>query len=160
VPPEDFHKDHGPMPRNTAAVVALALAVAACSQGSTNTAPATIAANTVAPPSPTEIYNLRERCAKDAVEAMKGFPKNSPQHISTYRDHYDLATNDCYMLTYTVHNGANDSILSSVSEGRIIGVFLETKPGAIQKCWVLERECTSEDEFDAMVQRYMGPGRP
>jgi hypothetical protein len=148
----------------TAAVMALALAVAACSQGSTNTAPATIAANTVAPPSPTEIYDLRERCAKDAVEAVKGYPKNSPHHTGSFRSHYDLTTNDCYMVTedyYTDTKGVVTEFfaLSSVSEGRIMGVFRESKPGAIQTCWVLERECTSDDEFDAMVQRYMGPGR-
>jgi ABC-type glycerol-3-phosphate transport system substrate-binding protein len=107
---------------NTAALVALALAVAACSQGSTNTATATIAGNIAAPPSPSEIYALRERCAKDAVEALKGYPKRSPRHTGGYEDHYDLATNDCYMLTDEYYAGAKgvvnmSFVLSSVSEG-------------------------------------------
>jgi hypothetical protein len=144
----------------TEAVMALALAVAACSQGSTNTAPT---ATTVATPSATEIYGLRERCAKDAAEAVKSMhdKPNSPNHISTYQNHYDLTTNDCYLLNYTVDSGSKGSIstsdiLSSVSDGRVIGVFLETKPGEIRTCEVLGRQCNSEDEFDAMAKPYTG----
>jgi len=90
-------------------------------------------------------YQLQEQCGKRSEEYSKKFT-NSRFH----QNHYNKKLNKCFILVNESEKSGKG--LFDVNESKIYGIY-STKD--YLSCYVLEKECKSEEEWDSLVKPYM-----
>lgn len=101
-----------------------------------------------------EEYDLQERCGKSCREL---FSKNYDRGTgSYYNSHYNKKMNKCFMSFLQMGGPISDTrkILLEIHENKDYGVF-SIKSGEIIVCFVLDRKCKSEKEWDNLIKPYM-----
>lgn len=111
------------------------------------------------------LYELQERCATRAEQIFaKGWPNGSPDKSMGYISHYNVTLNKCFMLE--IVNAFNPKhptllkILLDVNSNKEYGEFFGNMPGhkssdLYPMCFLGEKFCASEAEWDAMAGVYM-----
>jgi hypothetical protein len=151
----------------TAGWVAGALLVCSCSRQPDPPAAA-------APPAPPardtrlEMYQLQEKCAKDAHDWYKREWEDvpGPNIASTYTNHYNSKLDRCFLIVTSAVFGTdkktgvaystNSKTLLDVLENRDIGVFdQKSSVGQPTQCEVHDVICASADEWTMRVKPYM-----
>jgi hypothetical protein len=125
-----------------------------------------------------ELYDLREKCGRDAREWFKqNFPDTEPILVkgggsvvnqpSGYENHYSRSQNRCYALVHMMmlSSGVKDRIdlfiqsnlLWEVNENAQLGAFVTKglKEMEITACNVTGAQCTSKDEWMKLAQPYL-----
>jgi hypothetical protein len=137
-----------------------------------------------APPAPkgttaNEIYELRERCAKDSMEWFKqNYPEpQDPIPVqggggisslpATYQNHYSEAHNGCfalvYQMTYDKHGvqpNPKDSVFQSntlwdVNENSQLGAYVVKDLSEITVCNVQDTKCMTKEEWMQLAKTYI-----
>lgn len=96
-----------------------------------------------------ELYELQEKCGKRCEERFKN---NYKPEYAMYQSHYNKKLNKCFILVHFFKQ--NIKALFDVNENKQYGIFspnIEDK----SSCGVLEKECKTEDEWNALVKPYM-----
>ena len=94
-------------------------------------------------------YELQDKCKKSSEELFNREWKNI-EH-SSYQNHYNKKLNKCFIVVK--HFDANEVYLYDVNENNIYGGFQKYENST--KCYVLEKKCNSEEEWDKLVKPYM-----
>lgn len=115
---------------------------------------------------------LQARCAKQARAEFtaEGFEK---KEFADFTNHYNVALNKCFVLVENTDAKTTpgtiwaDKTLPDAFEGKIYGEYM-WRSDKSQKYWEVppvkcevttlsgeEKNCTSSDEFDALVKQYM-----
>lgn len=111
-------------------------------------------------------YDLQERCGKQAEESFRRewgegvVNMKSGMMTADYSNHYNKKMNKCFVLlsVSTMHqNNASKSImLYDINESRTYGQFFQSKYDLPPNmCHVLDKNCSSEDEWKSLVRSYM-----
>lgn len=107
-----------------------------------------------------DLYELQERCGKHCEEVFvkkygDGY-KNPPlESFYEYESHYNKKLNKCIMLvkTHTIFkNGNNEwgTEILDINENKLLGrCFTESS------CYILDKKCKSEEEWNSLVKPYM-----
>jgi hypothetical protein len=120
-------------------------------------------------PTATEIYNFRERCAKQAYDEFLRGGNKVTDHLS---NHYNAAMDKCFMLitrTWVAAGYAQidrtltdayDRQMYADSTFRIGGTPVETERVTCDVSLPSgeKKYCRSEDEFQELISVYMGKG--
>jgi len=121
---------------------------------------------------PKALYELQEQCRKHSEEYFKECYKEP-----TYRDkagdywvasficHYNKKLNKCFMLltsTCYPNNPSKDKLgvfttkqLLDANEYRDYGNYSKGTKSLFMECKVDDKQCSSEEEWDALVKPYM-----
>jgi hypothetical protein len=130
-------------------------------------------------PTAKEIYDLRERCAKDAREWFKQnysepqdpIPVKGGGSISSlppnYENHYSQAHNGCFALLSTMtsfkysaqpnpkDNFVQTNALWDVNENSQVGVFVVKSFHEVTACRVLGTQCTTKEQWMDLARTYI-----
>ena len=111
-------------------------------------------------------YELQEKCGKQSKEYFSkeyenGTVKTKDGTISTYyTNHYNKKQNKCFLLLRFTHIYNNkkkgysySEKLWDINENNKYGFFVEN--GKNNLCFVLDKECKSEEEWNSLVKPYM-----
>jgi hypothetical protein len=94
-----------------------------------------------------EMDQLQEQCKKNCEEFFtKSYEK---KYSGFYASHYNRKLNKCFMMLY--NPVTNRKILYDVNKSNLHGLF--THDGV--SCYVYEKKCKSEGEWDELVKPYM-----
>jgi len=120
--------------------------------------------------STTEDYELQNRCGKSAATFFeKRFGTGNKyddfgQTISTYTNHYNKKLNKCFILV-DEFIFPNDKKKFHMSKGQTLFDVIENKyygffgtgcsDDSMSPCEMLNKDCNSEAEWDALVKPYM-----
>lgn len=143
-----------------------------------------LAAATGTPSDPHMLYDLREKCAADALQWYRHFYEESGMYPAQstlshgFTSHYNSKTNDCFAVTSAI-NRIQDTPskkarlvemhnLTDVLENRNVGTYsapaaatepAESAPpgqsGDPTECRVAEKRCSSKDDWDTLTAPYM-----
>src|SRR5262249_32064765 len=112
----------------------------------------------------TEKYELSERCGKQAAEVFvkegKGnFMNSAGQAFDNYENHYNSRLNICFYLeTSNVlqreEPPQTTMVLRDLNENRKLAGFLKYGD-RVGNCWVLDKYCTTEEEWRALIKPFM-----
>lgn len=156
----------------------VAVALVACSSPTPPPAPSIAPA----PKGPTakESYELRERCAKDAMVWFKqNHPESQDDPISvkgggsisstspTYQNHYSNVLNGCFALVYQMmsfqnsaqpspkHAFVQSNTLWDVNENTQLGAYVVKNLKEMTACDVRGTKCTSKEQWMELAKNYM-----
>ena len=119
-----------------------------------------------------ELYELSERCGKNVGSGFKeefgkeGAYSDKGEHgIRSYNSHYNAKLNKCFILMTDENYGKNGNLLKmlwDINENKEYGQHISVKdkdssmfPTRIGACYVLEKYCNSQKEWDSLVKPYM-----
>ena len=123
-------------------------------------------------PDPRAVYELHEKCGKDAAEWFKrehesaSMASNNVLTVQNeYTNHYNERLNRCYAVVSKVDFTSNSKgeshrlqgeTLADVNENRLVGRFFSnTTNDRPLKCNVDSSTCASLDEWQALAKPYM-----
>jgi len=103
--------------------------------------------------SKTEDYELQEKCEKRAKERFKD--DFDAVHYA-YQNHYNKKLNKCFMYVWSL-DGARVQYLYDVNEKMDYGMIIIglNNPKDFRCRLLLNKHCSSEDEWDAFIKPYM-----
>jgi len=114
-----------------------------------------------------EDYELQERCGKRADERFRteygnGFSSDKDSnYMFVYRNHYNAKLNKCFILVTTTtipkQESRNIMILTNlydVNENKEYASIVTVKQN-IFGCWVLDKLCKTENEWNLLIKPYM-----
>jgi hypothetical protein len=126
-----------------------------------------------------QAYELSERCGKTAGEEFRREWKQglvntkTGQMLASFTNHYNSRLNKCFYLLRITHftkkKSAGDRAtmnlsmtLADINEGKEFGNYFGAPTGAMKPvtghpydCKVLDKLCSSEAEWEALVKPYM-----
>lgn len=115
-----------------------------------------------------EISDLRERCRKSAEEFFTGRfgsgirDDDFGQRIDTYTNHYNEKLNKCFILidtviipNYKIFRTSSAKTLLDIYKDSYYGSYGIARDGSVNLCEMLNKECHSGSEWDALVKPYM-----
>ena len=119
-------------------------------------------------PSTKEIYELQEKCGKQATALFKkeygtGYDKSEAGTlISSFTNHYNVKLNKCFVLinSNSVSKSNNDTLIMKdlwdINDNKNCGSMVRwRKQNNPMNCSVDNRICKSEGEWDSLVKPYM-----
>jgi hypothetical protein len=116
-----------------------------------------------------EEYELSERCGKKCAEEFKSAYGNGISNdkdssmMSVYTNHYNKKLNKCFLLLTTT-SYSKDKKTGALSMKLIVDINENKEYGSFNKflkdsvplsCYVLEKNCSSEREWDSLVKPFM-----
>jgi hypothetical protein len=118
------------------------------------------------------IYELQEKCGKAASELFKKEYGNGgwttiagDKGMASYTNHYNVKLNKCFILlrTIIIDKGKGDDrgdmfvakTLSDINENKEYGSFSKFQKERPSYCKVVEKQCNSEAEWEALIKPYM-----
>jgi hypothetical protein len=115
-----------------------------------------------------EMYELQEKCAKDAHDWYKRDWEDvpAPNIVSSYTNHYNSRLEKCFVIVSStlfgkekktgVEYSVNSKTLVDVLEHRDIGAYDESSRRAQpMQCKVDDAPCAGADQWDALAKPYM-----
>jgi hypothetical protein len=104
----------------------------------------------------TEEYDLREKCEKQSEEWFKNFQHNYPGDKLTYKSHYNLRLNKCFIYTTWFQSGGYQIVLvSDVYKKKNYGSCSGTFGEDDFSCVFLNKDMNDKKEWDELVKPYM-----
>ncbi len=118
------------------------------------------------------LYELSERCGKTCAQRYKEevgkegvYSDKGEQGARSYNSHYNAKLNKCFILMTDESYGHNGSLLKmlwDINENKEYGnIFLSMDkdssifPTRVLGCYVSEKRCNSQIEWDTLVKPYM-----
>lgn len=107
----------------------------------------------------TPILSEQKMCADQAAKVFKEY------EASDYTDHYDAATQICYMEMITRSGTGQTITVSDAFENRVFGTMIFVYDAhanqILSECDIKPRDqakivCNSRDEFDSLALKYFG----
>lgn len=153
-------------------LVLLMTLCASCGNNATPSQPPSAAAATPSTPDPRIIYDLRDKCGREAREWFKHFygdgvsRKSDGESHSSYTNHYNERLNRCYALlasNVVIRDEQTHKIILSdqralvdVSENKDIGNYLKLSDmDNAMACKIGEQKCSSLEEWESLAASYM-----
>ena len=115
-----------------------------------------------------EEYELREKCGKRAAELFKqefgtGIQNTkNGQLVTVYRNHYSAKLNKCFLLLTTTSFETKKQPPSKTTTFTVVDINENREYGSFTKientpftCYVLEKTCVSEQEWNSLIRVYM-----
>jgi hypothetical protein len=115
-----------------------------------------------------QIYELQEKCGKRCEDMFKKEYKfvnttKDGQMMNSYQNHYNQKLNKCFILVTTTNYPSDKKtdvlvmkVLFDINENKEYGsVDKFRKQPVPSSCNVLNKICTSEQEWDLLVKPYM-----
>jgi hypothetical protein len=154
-------------------------ALGACSRPAPPPPPAAAPAPTLKGPTAKEIYELRERCAKDAREWFKQNYSEPQEPIPvtgggsvasvppTYENHYSQAQNACFAVlsqmtsfTYSAKQASKNNLIQSntlwdVNENSQLGAFVVKNFNEVTACKVVGTQCMTKEQWMDLARPYL-----
>lgn len=96
---------------------------------------------------------LQERCNQRCEAWSKSYMQKYPGDKLTYESHYNTRLNKCFMLV--TYSKSQLKSLKEISENKIYGSLLVKQDSTTLLCNVLETQCKTEKEWNALVKPYM-----
>jgi hypothetical protein len=108
---------------------------------------------------PTEKYELSERCGVRAADFFARDWKQSPSYKANYENHYNVRLNKCfYIEIINMYERGKDPLRSmtlyDLHENRQIGLYVKSGD-LIVSCSAQQRYCRSEQEWRALIKPFM-----
>jgi len=112
-------------------------------------------------------YDLQARCSKDAERWFdEHFPAERETRSVTFTNHYGKAMNTCFVQVDNNFDGKSRLVtyytvgsLWNIYENRELAdyqlVHMNDLSDRLVKCTTTEKTCSTVEEFDSFVQRYM-----
>lgn len=118
-------------------------------------------------------FDLQARCASEAKDWFEDdFSSDEDTMVLNFANHYNKEQNKCFVVVElheansVLQPGAwtNDRMLWDIYENAQLGEVVESnvsslKPGSFRSevttCYVLDKKCTTVNEFDDLVRTYM-----
>lgn len=150
----------------TAAFILCTAVIVSCTNAETPSQQMAPAGASPAPtvPDPRIVYDLREKCGREAREWFKqawgdGAPKDMPV-TADYTAHYNQQLNRCYLLLEVTTSGKTnvmkDKSLLDVSENKgLADLSQSSKFEQPTQCTIGNQSCVSHADWDAFVAPFM-----
>jgi hypothetical protein len=129
------------------------------------------ATSTLRPPDPRVVYDLREKCGRDAREWFQhfhaddvGYPPTTVAIQNEYSNHYNERLNRCYAIWLNAkiinapgNKGSTKAMdLFEVNDNQDLGrFFMNSKSDKPVDCYVGDQHCDSQQEWQALADPYM-----
>jgi hypothetical protein len=95
-------------------------------------------------------YKLQKQCGEDSEKFFKRQYKEYVDSLNIfYQNHYNKKLNKCFIIVN--RSSPTFRTLFDVNESKIYGMF--SSGGG--SCFVLDKKCNDEKEFDSLVKPYM-----
>ena len=97
---------------------------------------------------------LQEECAKGAYQYYNRYTFAEGGYHN-YTNHYNKKNNKCYILGVEIDNGTTTKLLVDINENKDYGHYFLLNNSRLAECWVNDKQCKSEIQWDALAKPYM-----
>lgn len=102
-----------------------------------------------------EYFEVQQKCSELARDYSKNSKYKSDDPMLIFYDYFNRELNKCFILISGGWGEATSNIeLAEVYENKIYGTY-SSKNNKIITCSVLDKNCTSKDEFINLLEPYM-----